>query len=189
MEYSVHSGFETLALSPRNTEKLKLVVDERINASLLVTYSGTWESLQVEVIASPYSSLTLMLKNDGSEDVVLQVSGSVHRDASLTLALCELNAGNTQARVTLDLCEEGAFAMLRSACIAASRKQFHMQCNHLQAHTEGPHGKLCRRGRRRTVSHGGHRKIIKGARESNSHQKTRVLTMSERHSSEVCLCC
>ena len=137
MEYSVHSGFETLALSPRNTEKLKLVVDERINASLLVTYSGTWESLQVEVIASPYSSLTLMLKNDGSEDVVLQVSGSVHRDASLTLALCELNAGNTQARVTLDLCEEGAFAMLRSACIAASRKQFHMQCNHLQAHTEG----------------------------------------------------
>ena len=67
MEYSVHSGFETLALSPRNTEKLKLVVDERINASLLVTYSGTWESLQVEVIASPYSSLTLMLKNDGSE--------------------------------------------------------------------------------------------------------------------------
>lgn len=48
MEYSVHSGFETLALSPRNTEKLKLVVDERINASLLVTYSGTWESLQVE---------------------------------------------------------------------------------------------------------------------------------------------
>ena len=28
-------------------------------------------------------------------------------------------------------------------------------------------------------------KIIKGARESNSHQKTRVLTMSERHSSEV----
>ena len=50
MEYSVHSGFETLALSPQNTEKLKLVVDERINASLLVTYSGTWESLQVEVI-------------------------------------------------------------------------------------------------------------------------------------------
>ena len=37
MEYSVRSGFETLALSPRNTEKLKLVVDERINASLLVT--------------------------------------------------------------------------------------------------------------------------------------------------------
>ena len=28
-------------------------------------------------------------------------------------------------------------------------------------------------------------KIIKGARESNSHQQTRVLTMSERHSSEV----
>ena len=28
-------------------------------------------------------------------------------------------------------------------------------------------------------------KIIKGAREKNSHQKTRVLTMSERHSSEV----
>ena len=28
-------------------------------------------------------------------------------------------------------------------------------------------------------------KIIKGARESNSHQKPRVLTMSERHSSEV----
>ena len=28
-------------------------------------------------------------------------------------------------------------------------------------------------------------KIIQGARESNSHQKTRVLTMSERHSSEV----
>ena len=61
MEYSVHSGFETLALSPRNTEKLKLVVDERINASLLVTYSGTWESLQVEVIASPYLSLIHIL--------------------------------------------------------------------------------------------------------------------------------
>ncbi len=84
MEYSVRSGFETLALSPRNTEKLKLVVDERINASLLVTYSGTWESLQVEVIVSPYSSLTLMLKNEGSEDVVLQVGGSVYRDALLT---------------------------------------------------------------------------------------------------------
>ena len=103
----------------------------------------------------------------------------------LTLALCELNAGNTQARVTLDLCEEGAFAMLRSACIAASRKQFHMQCNHLQAHTEGlmeNYAVVEEGGQYRMEATG---KIIKGARESNSHQKTRVLTMSERHSSEV----
>lgn len=137
MEHSVHSGFEALALSPRNTEELKLVVDKRINASLLVIYSGTWESLQVEAITSPYSSSTLMLKDDGSEDMVPQANGSIYRDASLTLTLYELNAGNIQTRVTFDLCEEGVFVMLRSACIVVSRKQFHMQCNHLQARAGG----------------------------------------------------
>lgn len=185
MEYSVHSGFDTLTLTARTDTQLQLVVDERINASLLVTYSGTRESLQVDIIMKPASSLTLMLKNEGSEDAQLRVMGSVYKDASLTLALCELNKGNTQADVALDLCGEGAAAMLRSACIASSCKQFHMQCNHLCPHTEGfmeNYAVVEENGSYRMEAVG---KIIKGAHESNSHQKTRVLTMSEQHESEV----
>ena len=86
MEYTVRSGFETLKLSSKIQEDVQLVVDEHINASLLVTYSGRKE-LQVEILAKPGSSLVVMLKNEGSEEVSLQVRGSVYKDAALTLAL------------------------------------------------------------------------------------------------------
>ncbi|MCR0263316.1 SufD family Fe-S cluster assembly protein [[Clostridium] innocuum] len=184
MEYTVRSGFETLKLSSKIQEDVQLVVDERINASLLVTYSGRKE-LQVKILAKPGSSLVVMLKNEGSEEVSLQVRGSVYKDAALTLALCELNAGDTRAEVALELLEEGASAMLRSACIAKSRKEFQMQCTHHCPHTGGFMENYA------VVEDGAHYrmeatgKIIRGAYESNSHQKTRVLTMSEQHDSEV----
>lgn len=185
MEVTLHDGFEALALDTAVDERFTLVVDEHIRASLLVTYTGNRKDLLVDIRLQPHSSLVLMLKNEGQSEKTLDVRGNVYRDASLTLAFCELQDGQTDANVDITLHEEGAKAMVQSACIAKAHKHFTMQCTHLCPHTEGlmeNYAVVEESGSYHMEATG---KIVKGAYESDSHQKTRVLTMSEKHNSEV----
>ncbi len=185
MEYNIQGGFEKKSLDTGKERALILHVPAYTHASLLVNYHGEGTDLAIELNLEEQSSLTVMFKNDGMKDIHVQMKADVYKDASLTAAFCELNEGNTKADISVNLLETGAYAMLRSACIVKDKKDFMMQCDHKAPYTQGymeNYAVVESSAAYRMEAIG---KIIKGAYESNSHQKTRVLTMSENHNTEV----
>lgn len=179
------NGFSTYEVEAHGQEQLHIYVDERINASLLVSYSGVEASINVSAHLEQGSSLTFMIKNEIEDNSTLSLQAEVLQDASFTVALCELNTGASNADVRITLKESGAYAMLRSACIAEGEKHFDINCIHEAPYTSGymeNYAVVKESGNYRMKATG---KIIKGAYESASHQTTRVLTMSPKHTSEV----
>ena len=185
MEYNIQSGFEKRMLDTGKENSLILHVPSTTHASLLLNYHGEGDSLAIELKLEEQSSLTVMFKNEGIKDIHVEMKADVYKDASLTAAFCELNPGSTKADIRVSLLETGAYAMLRSACIVKDKKDFTMQCDHIAPHTQGFMENYAVVETSATYRMEATGKIIKGAYESNSHQKTRVLTMSEEHNSEV----
>lgn len=164
---------------------LQLILDTHTNASLMITYDSLSVPMVLDIRAASNSSLKVMLKNESKEAVNLQVRGKIARDAQVTLALCELNEADMQADIVMELLEEGAYADIRSACIANASKHYEVNCIHHKPHTTGlmEHYAVVEESGRYAMKACG--TIEKGAYGSASHQKTRVLTMSEQHTSEV----
>lgn len=184
MELNIaENGFHSYEIGKES--EVHISVDKRINASVMLTYSGTDGKLDSRLTLAEGSSLTVMIKDEKTAGCTLQVSADVSRDARLILAVCELDQGNTDGRVTINLKEEGAYAMVRTACIVSGKKHFVLNCNHSSPYTTGLMENYAV-----VKDHGDYRmeacgKIVKGAQESASHQTTRVLTMSHQHTSEV----
>lgn len=178
-------GFSSVDVQASATPFFHIKVDKRINASLLLTYSGVSAVMQGTIQLEEGSSLTMMMKNEMQEHVDVKIHGEVNRDATLSLAFCELEDGQTKNDVRIDLLEEGASTLLRSASIVHNEKNFHMVCTHAAPHTSGimEHYAVVEDGGKYQMEACG--KINKGALGSASHQTTRVLTMSEHHTSVV----
>lgn len=164
---------------------LDIYVEKGIHASLYVSYYGKNSIISSNIEVEQDASLTLMMKNDGDEDVELIQQAVVKKDASLVVAYCELNSGNTIIKGKYFLLESGAFTQIKSVCIAEEKKNFSIQCIHESPYTTGlmeNYAVVKEKASYRMEATG---KIEKGAHDSASHQTTRVLTMSEKHNSEV----
>lgn len=180
----VESGFHQYEINA-DSEEVVIKVDKRINASLMLTYRGSEGRLSSQLYLDEGSSLTFMLKDETSVYCDMDFVADVRRDARLVLAVCELDNGNTDGKIRVNLREEGAYAMVRTACVVQGKKHFELDCIHEVAHTTSEMENYA------VVKDGGNYrmkacgKIVKGAHESATHQKTRVLTMSDQHTSEV----
>lgn len=177
-----NDGFMEYTLEDKT---LDIYVEKGTHASLYVSYNGKNNVISSNIALEQDASLTLMMKNDGDEDVELIQQAEVQKDASLTVAYCELNKGNTNVKAKYYLLESGAFAQIKSACIADKKKDFTIQCIHECPYTTGlmeNYAVVKDKASYRMEATG---KIEKGAHDSASHQTTRVLTMSEKHNSEV----
>lgn len=180
----VEDGFKRDQLAVEDT-LLNITVQKGVHASLLLTYAGKSDDIKSNIVVEDGASLTLMMKNEGCETLRLQQQTIVKKDASLTLAYCELNEGETWLDANFNLVESGASVKVRSACIVESKKHFKLDCKHDSAYTYGLMENYA------VVKEGGDYRmeasgiIPKGSFESATHQATRVLTMSEKQKSEV----
>lgn len=178
-------GFQNIEVQAMKEMQVDIHVDKRINASLFITYTGTDAEIKTRIIMEDDSNAHIMFKNDLQNKCEIVQEVSVYRNASLNLAYCELSDSETKLSASLDLLKEGASIFVRSACIANADKVFHLTCTHHVPYTTGimeNYAVVEEKGNYRMEACG---KIVKGAKESASHQKTRVLTMSEKHTSEV----
>ena len=132
---------------------LDIYVEKGIHASLYVSYYGKNSIISSNIEVEQDASLTLMMKNDGDEDVELIQQAVVKKDASLVVAYCELNSGNTIIKGKYFLLESGAFTQIKSVCIAEEKKNFSIQCIHYRSY-----GELCCCKRKSILSHGSNRK-------------------------------
>ena len=165
-------------------KQLHIVVDKRIDASLMLTYSGEKSVANIVLELQQGSALRLLIKNE-APFLQLEVQGSVQQDANLHLAYCDLDAGCVDVKGIICLRQGGAQADIRSACIVEKHKHFEITCIHEVPYTLGSmeHYAIVKEdGDYRMEACG---KIIKGAHDSASHQTTRVLTLSKKHQSSV----
>lgn len=119
--------------------------------------------------------------NASNLDCIVNLS----RNARVVANMGEMSSGEVQSKVVFNLLGEGSYASVRSACIADSKKSFDLQCIHNAPHTVGimeNYAVVRNNGIYKMVDTG---KITKGSYGSESHQTTRVLTMAEKHVSEV----
>lgn len=166
-------------------DTIDILVDERINASLFLSYGGVETDIVSQITLSKGSSLTLMLKSEMLKSCKLKQTIQLDQDASLTIAYHDLGHSETLIETEVMLNETGAQVYIQSACIADVKKHMQITCAHIAAYTTSDmhHYAIVK-------EHGDFRmeacgKIVKGASESASHQTTRVLTMSEQQKSEV----
>lgn len=186
MELNIEkNGYSSYEIEAHGEEQLHIHVDKHISASLMITYSGIEAILHTSLHLAQGSSLTLMMKDEMTKTIQLDIKGEVMKDASLHVALCELNQGNSNVDATIVLKQSGAYAMFRSACIVESEKHFDINCIHDEAYTIGlmeNYAVVKKGGNYRMKATG---TIVKGAHDSSSRQATRVLTLSADHVSDV----
>lgn len=185
MELNIQSsGFQRIQL-PAEEDCLRIRVDKRVHASLLLTYSGGKKPLISSLDIADEASLTLMMKHTGLEKANLEQKGILGKDSRLEVAFCELEDNSCQIDAVYMLPHTGGSVTVKSASIVSQKKEFKIRCVHESPYTTGlmeHYAVVKERGSYRMEACG---KIEKGAHESASHQTTRVLTMSKEHDSEV----
>lgn len=175
------SGFEEVSLSG----SINLVIEQRMNKELLVVYEGNEEKREMNIRVEEGASCTILMKNVGTSKNELVQHVQIEKDASLTLAYWEIENGVSNVTLDADLLASGASIHLQSACIAQANKNFKLLCTHASPYTTSIMENYA------IVRDEGHYameatgKINKGAYASESHQTTRVLTLSDEHNSTV----
>lgn len=175
------SGFEELSLS----SSCNLTVEKRIQKELLITYEGNCIKKEMNIHLEEGSSCTILMKNVGTSKNELEQHVQIDKDATLTLAYWEIENGESVISMQSDLLETGASIHLQSASIAQANKTFTLLCTHASPYTTSIMENYA------IVRDEGHYameatgKINKGAYASESHQTTRVLTLSDEHNSTV----
>lgn len=178
------SGFQVVELADSEYQ-LNLYVDKHRNVKLAIPYGGIEVLRNSHIELAEGASLTLLMKNVKTCPNQLMQHAILHKDASLTIAYWEIENGASQITLDVELLESGAQVIVRSACIAKAQKDFKILCTHKVPYTTSHmenYAIVEDNGNYRMEATG---KIVKGAYASESHQTSRVLTLSEQHNSEV----
>ncbi len=168
-----------------NDEILTITVKKGIHASLLVNYEFCDKKRMSNIYLEEASSLTILMKNDLQEEVNLEQNIQLDKDAQLKIAYWELNEGASQIKTMVYLNESGANAYVENIAISNSNKDYFMQIEHLKPYTSAKmenYAIIKDQGKYKMEAVG---KINKGAYASESHQSSRVLTLTKNHHSHV----
>ena len=176
-------GSEHLDLMVMGDEAIHLVVEKHAEASLYLKAEGLSSAdLVIDVLEG--GQLKLLIWNE-CESFDLQVRANVERDARFEFIEGEMSDGAADVALNVKLIGEGASALLKSAAMTSTKKNFDFNCVHQAPHTSGMivnYAVVREHGDYHMVAVG---KIEKGAYGSESHQTSRVLTLSDHQVSSV----
>lgn len=142
-------------------------------------------ALTIRVKAEAGSRVTLLYWNESSAPITITEENEVYRDAQFKAAYVQLNPGTVAQSSKTVLKEPGAEALLQSAVIAQTEKQFVIDCIHEAGQTSGimeNYSIVLQGGRYRMEATG---KIEKGARQAKSHQTSRALTFDAKQTASI----
>ena len=178
------SGFEHLVLTEQDTN-INLVISKRVEQEILLEYQGMDVKRNMNIHVEEGARCTLLMKNTGTSKNNMSQTVSIDKDGQLKVAFWEIENGESVISLDSDLLASGASINVKSACIAQADKTFTLLCTHDSPYTESimeNYAIVRDQGHYAMEATG---KIKKGAHESNSHQTTRVLTLSDEHNSTV----
>lgn len=177
-------GSEQLVIHDCDQMMLTIETDKHIHTQLWITYDGKQLDLKTKLHLGADSDLAILFWNHVSErlDFALDVSGE--SNACAKIGIGDLSEGKSTYRVAGALTQGGQSIEWTTVCIAA-QKHWQMEICHQHAHTDGfmkNFAVVMENGDYMMEASG---RIIKGAYASQSHQASRVLTMTSKQRSEV----
>lgn len=178
-------GMYEILLEADEMKSFKLDIAKNTNASLFITYKGKSAEIVNEICLHENAQVNMLFWNEISETAKIHESVYVEKDANVKVAYGELSEANGEYDITYHLNASGANVNISSACIASVKKHYEVKCIHHAPYTTGIMENYCvvrEHGDYKMIDTG---KIERGAYGSESHQKTRVLTMSENQTSNV----
>ena len=117
----------------------------------------------------------------------LKLAQQIHagHDAQVKVGILDLEGAKAEYDLRAELEEAGTRVEIHTATLVDADKQWHMEIIHAHPHTYGYMENFCvvKDDARCQVEAIGN--IRKGAYGSESHQQTRILTMSDRHNAEA----
>lgn len=168
-----------------NKEDLTVTIKKGIHASLVMQYEKHLNERVVNLVLEQGSSLTLLMANNLNEACCIKQVIDMDKDATLKLAYWELNKGASNIKTTINLNASGANAYVSNVSLASTNKDYFMQVEHFAPYTKAKmeNFAIVKDGSKYMMEAIG--KINKGCYASESHQSTRVLTLTKNHQSKV----
>ena len=166
-------------------ENLTVTIKKGIHASLVMQYEQHINERDVNFVLEEGSSLTLLMANNLNEACNVKQVIDMFKDATLKLAYWELNEGASNIKTIVNLNESGANAYVSNVALANSNKDYFIQVEHFAPYTNAKmeNYAIVKDGSKYMMEAIG--KINKGCYASDSHQSTRVLTLTKNHQSKV----
>ena len=176
-------GSEHLDLMVMGDEAVHLVIEKNAKASLYLKAEGD-SSAELTIDLLEGAQLKLLTWNE-CKTFKYHVSANVGKDAQFDFIEGEMSEGSAEVKLDVYLTGSGANADIKSACMSDTKKKFDFNCIHQAPYTVGimeNYAVVKEHGDYNMTAVG---KIEKGAYGSESHQTSRVLTMSDNQVSSV----
>lgn len=183
MDRTYTSHFEDRIELTQSEEHLQLRFDRDSEGSVLLFLREGAAKSDLDLEVKDNARVRIFVKNDSGQDARLKIKADVLRDGDVRIGLLDLNDRPLCLEFDADLKEPGASLDLRTAvlCMREVRKDGEIHINNQAPYTYGTMSNyaVCFDGGIYNMAAAG--RIVKGAREAQSHQQTRVLTMGKDH--------
>jgi len=180
MEYIIKEGFERIAITSSDTYQMTFTK----NANVIIDYDGSLD-LQWDVTVTQDVKATILFLNHSSETVKTNEVYHVKKDASLTVAYCELMLNPIQHTTKVYLEETGAVGNVHTATVCGDKVSYDVAIQHLAPYTQSNmenYGIVMKGAHWDVVATG---QIKRGCYQSKAHQTTRILTLDEKQNVKV----
>lgn len=157
---------------------LNLTISDNVNTNVVVLVQKA-SDLNLHVECGAYSNVNLFVMNESSSHTSMNINGNVHEMALCTVSFAEFNEASTTVSSNIMLIGRGAQCEMNSAVLSKGEKQLVTAIIHENLETKSMmnhSGVLLEGGKLHLDATG---KIVKGAKGSKSHQKSRALTFDQ----------
>lgn len=178
-------GFYPIKIDAAPMQNVHIIIDKGIDASLYIAYHGTAVQSDICINVEEDAKAVILFWDNLDEKFIGKHKISLGRNATAKLGYGMMNHDQNDIILHADLLEEGADIHLMNVCVSELYKHFHITCVHHVPHTTSFIENYCVVKEHGDYFMEANGVICKGAYGSESHQKTHVLTMSEKQKSEV----
>ncbi len=178
------NGDDQIIIHNSDHLSLRIKADKHIHAQLWIAYDGEQLDLHTQLYVGESSDIALLFWNRVSGKLNFSLNMSGERDAHAKIGIGDLSEGISSYQLQGTLSEGGLDTEWTTVCIA-NHKHWQMELCHQHAHTSGimrNFAVVTENGDYKMEASG---RIVKGAHASQSHQASRVLTMTSKQRSEV----
>lgn len=165
-------------------ETLHLNIGKRVDAKVFLTYDDGKEKESVYHIEEGANAM-IFVRYETAMDYKENLHLQLDKDAQLKFACYVMNEQPCRIDVKAELKGSGADLQFHSAVLATKQQHFNVEIKHLAPYTTGVMENYAVVKEHADYKMKACGTIVKGMHDSNSHQTTRVLTLSQNQKSEV----
>ena len=157
------------------------LVEVTSDSQIIVEYVGDRKlEVKLELLVNDDVKTTIVFLNHSLAKLECEEKYLVGENATLVLAYAELNLNKVKHKTAVHLQGKGAQAKVQSATVCGGEIDYDILCEHEASYTEAlmqNYGIVLKKAKCEMVVTGS---ILKGMRQSKSHQTTRLLTFDEK---------